>query len=239
MQMPRTVCILNFAFCIAFCHAGSAYAQAPENFIVEAGVMFWKPSPEIVITSGSLGTPVDFVTGFSVEDKRLSDYRFVLKAGKHKLRFSTLPINYEGTQVLTQTIRFNGQNYAVGVPTTAELKWTLMRFGYEWDALVTERGFVCLIFDLKYNKMNAQLSAPLVTQTYERNVPVPTIGGIWRGYLTPTASITAEFTGLKFNRNNVNAKFYDFDIYGTGNFGRHAGAQFGYRSVTVDYTADA
>ncbi len=115
----------------------------------------------------------------------------------------------------------------------------MRRFGYEWDALVTERGFVGVIVDLKYNKMNAQLSAPLVAQTYERNVLVPTIGGIWRGYVATTTSITAELTWLKFNHGEVHAKAYDYDIYGTGNFGRHAGMQFGYRSLKFNYDADS
>jgi hypothetical protein len=229
------------AFCLALlCLAASASAQgSPENFHLEAGVMLWKPSPDIVITSGTLGTPVDFVNTFAVDDKWLADVRLVLKpARKHKLRFSATPIRYESTQMLTQTIRFRGQTYAVGVPTTANLKWTLVRAGYEWDPIVTESGFAGLFFDLKYNKMNAELSAPLVTQTYERKIPVPTLGGIWRGYLTKSFAITVEFTGLKFDHGDLNAKFYDLDLYGTANFGRNAGVQFGYRSVTVDYDSD-
>jgi len=229
------------AVCLALlCLATSASAQgSPENFHVEAGVMLWKPTPEIVITSGTLGTPVDFVNTFAVEDKWLADVRIVLKpAPKHKLRFSATPIKYEATETLTQTIRFRGQTYAVGVPTTASLKWTLMRAGYEWDPVVTDRGFAGLFFDLKYNKLNAELTAPLVAQIYERNVPVPTIGAIWRGYLTRSFAVTAEFTGLKFDHGDLNAKFYDFDVYGTANIGRNAGVQFGYRSITVDYDSD-
>ena len=224
----------------ALCLAASADAQgSPENYHAEAGVMLWKPSPDMIITSGTLGTPVDFVNTFAVEDKWFADVRVVLKpARKHKLRFSATPIKYESTQTLTQTIRFGGQTYAVGVPTTASLKWTLMRAGYEWDPIVTERGFAGLIFDLKYNKLNAELSAPLVMEIYERKVPVPTIGGIWRGYVARSFAITAEFTGLKFDHGDLNAKLYDLDIYGTANVGRNVGAQFGYRSVTVDYDSD-
>lgn len=227
-------------FLAALCLAAPAGAQgSPENYHAEAGVMLWKPSPDIIITSGTLGTPVDFVNTFAVEDKWFADVRVVLKpARKHKLRFSATPITYESTQTLTQTIRFRGQTYTVGLPTTASLKWTLMRAGYEWDPIVTERGFAGLFFDLKYNKLNAELSAPLVMQTYARKVPVPTIGGIWRGYLTRSFAITAEFTGLKFDHGDLNAKLYDLDLYGTANVGRNVGAQFGYRSVTVDYTSD-
>lgn len=219
----------------------SANAQgSPENFGFEAGLMFWKPSPEIVLTSGTLGTPVDFVDTFAVEKKRIPDYRVVLKGGKHKVRFSTENIKYDSTATLTQPIRFRGQTYDVGVPTTAELDWRLTRIGYEWDPVATPRGFIGLFVDLKYNKINAQLSAPGVTQdVFEQNITVPTLGGIARGYLSQNFSVTMELTGLKLNRSDDVAKYVDFDLYGTANAGRNLGVQYGYRSLKVDYDIDA
>jgi hypothetical protein len=228
---------LSLLTAVILCVSGSASAQgSPENFSFEAGLIFWKPSPEIAITSGTLGTPVDFVNTFAVDDKRIRAYRIVSKAGKHKVRFSTEDIKYDATTTLTETIRFQGQTYTIGVPTTAELDWTLRRFGYEYDPLATPRGFLGLIFDLKYSKMNAQLSAPgVATQVFERNVPVPTLGGIARGYLTQYVSVTMEFTGFKLSRSDFIAKFTDFDLYGTANLGRNAGVQYGYRKVNVNY----
>jgi hypothetical protein len=219
------------------CVSGSAGAQvSPENYSFEAGLVFWKPSPEIVITGGTLGTPVDFINTFAVEDKRFRAFRIVSKAGKHKVRFSREDIKYDAAATLTQTIRFQGQTYTVGVPTTAELDWKLTRIGYEWDPVSTPRGFVGAFFDLKYSKMSAQLSAPdITTQIFERNIPVPTIGGIARGYLTQYFSVTMELTGFKVSRSDFIAKFTDLDLYGTYNLGRNAGVQYGYRSLTVNY----
>jgi hypothetical protein len=37
---------------------------------------------------------------------------------------------------------------------------------------------------------------------------------------------------------DFDAKLFDFDIYGTLNFGRHVGAQAGYRRVTANYIID-
>jgi hypothetical protein len=226
------------------CLAGPAAAQdSPENYHVELGAMFWKPTPEVVISSGSGGTPIDFVGQFAIEKKRFREFRVVLKAApKHKLRYSTVPIEYSGNATLSQPITFQGQTYNVDAQTAAELKWTLMRFGYEWDSIATSMGFAGLFVDVKYNKMNAQLSAPSVgTQTFERNVVVPTLGGIGRAYLSQFISVTGEFTALKLKKGSLgvkNAKLYDFDVYGTANFGRYIGAQLGYRSVTVDYVVD-
>jgi hypothetical protein len=222
------------------CVSGIASAQgSPENFGFEGSLIFWKPSPKIVLTSGALGTPVDFINTFAVEDKRFRSFRTVVKGGKHKIRFSREDIKYDADATLTQTIRFQGQTYTVGVPATAEFDWKLTRIGYEWDPVATPRGFVGLIFDLKYNKMNAQLSAPgIAAQIFERTIPVPTVGGIARGYLSQYFSVTTELTGFKVNRSDFVAKFWDFDVYGTLNLGRNLGAQYGYRSVTVDYDID-
>ena len=144
------------------CLVSRAQAQdSPENFHLEAAVMFWKPSsPEIVITSGSLATPIDFVNQFAIEDKSFRDFRLVLKPGrKHKVRFSTMQIKYDGAATVTQRISFQGRTYSVGVPTTAELKWTLMRLGYEYDFVATPMGFAGVFTDVKFNKMNATLTA--------------------------------------------------------------------------------
>jgi hypothetical protein len=232
-SMTRLVVLTAAVLCVA----GHVNAQgSPENFNLEAGVMLWKPSPDIVITSGTLGTPVDFVNTFPIEEKRIREFRLVLKGGKHKVRFNTEEIKYDATATLTQAVQFRGQTYVVGVPTTATLDWTLRRIGYEFDPIATTRGFVGVFGDLEYNKMNAQLSAPgIETQTFERNVTVPTIGGTARAYLTQYVSVTAELTALKLTHSDSVAKFSDFDLYGTVNFGRNVGAQYGYRSVTVNY----
>src|SRR5262249_18779223 len=224
------------------CLASRASAQnSPENFHVELGATWWKPTPEIVVSSGSLSTPVDFINTFPIEKKRFREFKVVLKpARNHKIRYSTVPIEYEGTTTLTQRIRFQGQTFDVGIPTTATLNWTLMTIGYEWDPIATDKGFIGVIGDLKYNKLNAQLTAPspAPTETFERSVPVPTVGGIGRGYLGKDISITAELTGFKLTHGTFDANFWDFDIYGTGNLGRNFGVQYGYRRVHTTYNID-
>ena len=81
--------------------------------------------------------------------------------------------------------------------------------------------------------------------------PIPTIGLIARVYPHRAFSITTEFSGFKMpgfigNRisdalgddDDFDAKVFDFDVYGTLNFGRHVGVQAGYRSLTADYLID-
>ena len=66
-------------------------APAPgESFHVELGLMFWKPTPGIVIGSDSLRTVnasgVDLVQQFGIENKRFNEFRTVLQGGKSKVR---------------------------------------------------------------------------------------------------------------------------------------------------------
>jgi hypothetical protein len=71
--------------------------------------------------------------------------------------------------------------------------------------------------------------------------PIPAIGVIGRGYVAPNVSITGEFTAFKWPetiREGYGGKYFDFDLYGTANFNDHVGAQFGYRTFTVDYHVD-
>ena len=135
---------------------------------------------------------------------------------------------------------FQGRTFTIGAPATADIKWKLCKFGYEWDFVSRERGFFGVIADLKYNKVEASIDSPVLTSaaTTDVTAPVPTIGVIGRGYLAPAVSITGEFTGLSITRDDFDGKFFDFDLYGTVSFGRHFGVQGGYRSVVVDYLVD-
>ena len=70
---PRCASSL-FSSLIVLTGSGSAYAQLPaEDHVVELGVMFWKPSPELMLSTDALTgagvDEVDFVQEFGIEDK--------------------------------------------------------------------------------------------------------------------------------------------------------------------------
>jgi len=62
-----------------------------------------------------------------------------------------------------------------------------------------------------------------------------------RVYVVPMVSITGELTGIKIPDSiaeDFRTHYADLDIYGTVNFTRNIGAQFGYRSFDVGYLVD-
>jgi hypothetical protein len=226
-----------------------------EQFHVELGLMFWKPTPVLQIQTGTLAalgeSEVDFVQEFGIENERFNEFRAVIKAGKkHKLRVSHVLAEYNASATLQRTIVFGGQTFPVSVPATADLQWRVWRVGYEYDFVAMDRGVVGVVTELKVNHVSADLAAQgFGSELTEVSAPVPTIGLLARVYPHKTFSLTAEFTGFKVPGfiarkitdavdNDADAKVFDLDLYGTVNFGSHVGAQLGYRSLTADYLFD-
>jgi hypothetical protein len=241
--MRHRLLALAFSLSAAALFAAPAHAQSNTN-VGEVSVLFWTPDPELTLQSGSLTaatgiTDIDFVQEFGIENKTFPEIRLAL-GRKHKFRFSYVPVRYDADTIIQRTITFRGQTFVVGVPASTEITWDLWRFGYEWDFVSMERGFVGIIGELKYNKLDAAIESPALTQiaATEQKAPVPTVGVVGRGYPHPMVAITAEFSGLKVDTSDFEAQFLDFDINGAVTFGRYIGVQGGYRAVTVDYLID-
>ena len=223
-------------------------AASPEDFHVELGYMFFTPTPELTLTTGDVrvGT-VDFVQEFGIGEDTFREFRAVVKAArKHKIRYARLPIEYDQSAVLQRTITFQNVAFPVTANANTTIKWDVHRIGYEWDFVRSSQAFVGLVTELKYNTVKATVTATGVVNgqtqslaaSVDQSAPAPTIGGIARGYLGKNVSVTGEFTGLKIDRDDFLAKFYDFDIYGAAHLGRNVGLQIGYRSITVDFLVD-
>jgi hypothetical protein len=222
-----------------------------ETYHVELGAAFWNPTPEVLISSeslGILGDNVDFVNTLGLEKTRFRQLKVVLRPGtKHKFRFEYTPLKYEAEKTIATSFVFNGQRYNVGLPVTSELLWKAYRIGYEYDFVYRDRGFVGMLLETKYTDVTATLTAALAgiarTEFTHARGPIPSIGIIGRGYVVPNISITGEFSGFPeigtTGSSRWGGKYYDFDLYGTVNFNDHVGAQVGYRSFDVFYKVNS
>lgn len=232
------------ASALAVASPRAAAAQGP---IVEAGLRYWTPSPEIVLSTGGLTSlgigDVNFVEEFGFEDDRFRELRATIGRG-HKFRLRKVTFEYSEDATIQRTIVFQGRPFIAGGPATADVTWDLWTLGYEWDFISRGGGFLGFVTDLKYNKVKASITSPMLTSTASTDVtaPVPTIGVIGRVNLGSMGSITSEFTGFKLSRTDgddpFEGKFTDFDIYGTVNIGRNLGVEVGYRSIDVHYLVD-
>lgn len=243
--MRITLSRLAYCTLLVTLAAAPAAAQAPDDHAVELGLMFWRPSPDLILSTDALAgsgvNEVDFVQEFAIEDKWFPEFRAAF-GRSHKFRISYVRFNYDADATIQRTFTFQGRPFTVGTPASTDIEWDLWKFGYEWDFIARERGFFGFVADLKYNKIEASVDSPALRSTAEADTsaPVPTFGVIGRGYVTPMVAITGEFTGLKVSSGDFEATFTDLDINVTIVPSRNVGvgAQIGYRSVVADYVVD-
>jgi hypothetical protein len=217
----------------------AASTVAGEDYHVEFTYGLWTPAREIIISSESLGiigSSINAVTDLGFERETFQNIFVVLRpTEKFKFRFGFTPIKYEGDNILTRTIVFNGQRYDVGLPVQSELDWKLWRFGLEYDVFYRSRGFVGFIVDVNYTDINVMLTSPITAEFTQVKVPIPAIGGIGRFYIGKNFAVTGELSGLKLTIDEDTGQFVNFDLNGTYNINNNFGVQGGYRSVNVEY----
>jgi hypothetical protein len=213
-----------------------------ESYHIEAAASLWFPTADIIVSSEQLGIP-----GSQIDVKRdlgLTDQHFPMldvqlrPARSQKLRFQYIPVDFVQTTTLTQDIVFNGIRYRLGLPVNSELDWKTYEFGYEYDFIVRNWGFVGFDLQAKYTDVNVSLASPLASEFAHARGPIPAIGGIARVYVVPNISITGEVTGFKIPDSidsRYNAHYIDVDIYGTLNFTNNIGVKGGFRSRDVGY----
>ena len=215
-----------------------------ETYWVEAMGGFWTPSVNGLIQSeefGIAGDEIDFVDDLGFEKKRFGDFRLVLRPGrKHKLRLQYVPVSYNSETVFRRTIKFNGQRYDVGLPVTTGFDWKVWRFGYEWDFISREKFFIGAILEAKYTQIEARLVSPINDEFTSAKGPIPSIGGIARVYVLPSTAVTFELSGIKIPRidDKYEARYIDWDLYGTFNVTNNFGVTAGYRVMDVMFIAD-
>jgi hypothetical protein len=244
--------LAGVAVCLLAATASAQYAYKPvsrsnpatgEKYNVEVATGLWFPNASAVVSSESLGiigSQIDLVNDLGVVDAKFPDFRLVVRPGrKHKLRFQFTPIKYEAEATLSRDIIFNGIVFPIRLPVTSSVDWKAWRFGYEYDFLYRDRGFLGVIVEAKYTDVNVSLQNPLSREFTEAKAPIPALGIIGRGYIAPNIAITGEFTGFKmpgdFSEGQDAGQYFELDVYGTLNFTHNVGVQGGYRSLAVKY----
>ena len=213
-----------------------------EKYHIEAGADFWFPTADMVVESEQLGIPgsqINLKNDLGLTDQRFRALQVQLRpARKHKLRFEYLPMEYTQTANLKTDLVFNGIRYRLGLPVNSTLDWKTYEFGYEFDFLVRNWGFVGFDLEAKYTDVQVSLSSPIASEFARARGPIPAIGGIGRYYFVPNIAVTGELTAFKIPDSiddQYNAHYIDFDLYGTINFTNYVGVKGGYRSRDVGY----
>jgi len=173
-----------------------------ENYHIEAGADFWFPSADMTIESEQLGIPgsqINLKDDLGLTDQRFRALQVQLRpARKHKLRFEYLPMEYTQTATLRTDLVFNGIRYRLGLPVNSTLDWKTYEFGYEYDFIVRNWGFVGFDLEAKYTEHYVDFDL-YGTVNFTNNVGVK--GGYRSrdvGYLIKTDSGSLTLKGIYF-----------------------------------------
>lgn len=248
LQLPRLVfaAVLGLGLSAGLAQAQyrvpASSATIGEDYHLEVSFNFWNATPEAIVNSealGILGTDVDLVTDLGVEKKNLKDLRVVLRpATKHRFRINYLPISYQAETTLKREFVFNGLRYRVGLPVSTDAQFKVWRFGYEYDFLYRDRGFLGLLLDVKYTDVNVGLNSPIGDEFTKAIAPIPSIGGVARVYAAKNLALNAEASYFKIPESaseDYKGRYVDFDINATFNAHKNFGVQAGYRKIDVLY----
>ncbi len=224
----------------------SSQGAIGEDYNVELAVGLWKPTPAIIFSSEQFGIPgstIDLQEDLDVPNKTFRDFRLVLRpARKHKLRVEYIPIVFDVDTTLRRSLVFNGNLYSVGLPVTGEFKWDAWRFGYEYDFIHRDRGYLGLLLEAKYTHVRAELTSSLASEFAEAKAPIPAVGVTGRGYLTRNVAVGGEVSLFRLpsgEDRDYTGKYYDYDFYGTINFSNNFGVTGGYRKLHLSYQVDS
>jgi hypothetical protein len=213
-----------------------------EKYHIEAETAYWFPSADMVVSSeqfGIAGSQINFKRDLALTDQRFAVLQVELRPVRsQKFRFQYIPVSYTPTTTLNQDIVFNGIRYRLGLPVNSSLDWKTYEFGYEYDFVVRNWGYVGFDIQAKYTDVQVSLASPIATEFAHARGPIPALGGVARYYVVPNISITGEFSAFKIPDSidsRYNAHYVDIDIYGTLNFTNNLGVKGGYRSRDVSY----
>lgn len=249
MLMPRVRPFVLASLLLSLAAPASAQFRGAsetigEDYHVEVSFNFWNPTPVPIVSSealGILGTDVNLVEDLGIEKQRLKDLRLVLRpAQKHRFRIQYLPMNYDAESTVRREFIFNGLRYPVGLPVATTAQFKTWRFGYEYDFLYRDRGFLGVVFDAKVTDVNVGLNSPIGDEFTTALAPIPTIGAVGRVYAARNLALNGEVSYFRIPdsaSDEYKGRYIDFDINAMYNPHPNFGVQAGYKSIDVFYQA--
>jgi hypothetical protein len=219
-----------------------------ERYHVELSGTIWNPTLDGVVASeefGLAGSDLNLVTDLGFQQTRFNDVRFVIRpARKHKFRFQYTPLTYTATSTLKRDVVFNGQKFTAQVPIASTFGWKVTRFGYEYDMVYRDRGFVGVFLEGRYTQFDASINSTVLglSEFTSAKAPLPALGLAGRGYVAPNVAINFEVSGFNLPASassKYQANYYDWDINTTVNLSNYFGVQVGWRRMTTFLNIDS
>ncbi|HZX36223.1 MAG TPA: hypothetical protein VFF54_07005 [Thermodesulfobacteriota bacterium] len=180
--------------------AAAVFFAAEAQAVVEIDARYWftNLSSDVKVTeSGLPGTGIDLADDLGVDDsKGFPEGRVRLGFGDHHVRYSYMPMSWDGDEIITQSVNFDGKTYLAGTRVKSDFDVAYHRLGYEYDIVNTLGNKFGVIAEVKYFDIDASLKSPVNNESKSLAVPLPAIGVSVQAGLPAFLSVGAEITGM-------------------------------------------
>jgi hypothetical protein len=231
--MYRNWMLLGVLLCFVF----AAVPSAAMDLGVRA--YYWMPGLDGDINYES-GDNLDLEDDLGMDTESYPLVDIFAGFGDHHLLFTYYKADYSGKEKLKQEIEFGGSTFPVGANVDSELKYTVMDFAYQWDAIDLENILagtsLGLVGKVKYMDItSAKIEGGGESESVDISGPIPMLGAnLHVGILADIIEARFQVTGMGYSGNSVVEYFGDISYTPFPFVGIHAG----YRSFAVNVDVD-
>ena len=189
-------------------------------FKVEPVGWFMQIDGSVKIVDNGIGDQLGLDDDLGIEDSQtVPGLKAELRFWEvHKLRFETLFFEVDGTrQTVGETIRFAGKTFDLSAGIEAEAEINYFEFGYEFDFLQFDRGYVGAIVEAKVLYAEVEVKGfvsqnnTLISEEESQLLvlPLPAVGLAAKFYPHERVAIGAEMTGIYAG---TYGNYFDLDV---------------------------
>lgn len=215
VRLSALLIMLTWVDALAFAQAGGEGDS--DQYSVRVTAFWFLSSPTVSIEAAGHNGFIQFNRdfGFNQYSTFLGklDWKFTRK---NHLYFTSAPFNQSNQAVLTRTIPFRGQTYALGATAKGQLQATLYAPGYQYDILRGKRGHLGIAAQLNIFRTTGTISAaaqvtaagiqqPAASSSASLLAPIPVAGPEFRLYLLN-------------DRLFINGNAFGMYLFGYGNY---------------------
>ncbi len=236
--MRRSAAFLPILLLLFLCSAVPARAD------FEAGVRgtYWFPhlsATAQTFGAGTADTKLDAKSDLGVGDEDTPSGEAFVRLGRVTLRAGYTGLRYDGDNILSRAIVFNGETFSVSDRVISRLDVTMVDGEVQVDIFRPETAAASfrlgLIAKVKYADGDLRLSSSTMTEEKDFRLPIPMLGvaaGV--GFAKNRVRIDARGTGMAYSGNHL----YEADVFASIAPVRFVQVQGGYRYLDLSVDDD-
>jgi hypothetical protein len=223
---------------VTLCFVFAAVPSAAMDLGVRA--YYWMPGLDGDMNYES-GTKIDLEDDLGMDPESYPMVDIFAGFGSHHLLFTYYKADYSGSEKLNEEIEFGDETFVVGTKVDSELKYTVMDFAYQWDAIDLENflagASLGLVGKVKYLDITSAKLEEDGGESEEVDIaaPIPMLGAnLHVGILADIIEARFQVTGMGYSGSSVVEFFGDISYTPFPFVGIHAG----YRSFAINVDVD-